>query len=215
MPFYYEGFMAVATNVDIVNLALDRLGVEPIVTLADANSRAELMNRLYSPQLDSLLVETPWNFAMKRVQLTDTGSTPAFEYSNEFQLPADFLKVHRIYDYNPVSGTGTKHPYDHADGGIYYEIEDDKLLGNFDECYIVYIAAVTDVTKFSPDFVEAFWLRLAAAASYKITQDKTLKNELVSEADYYVRRSAALSAQQDYAADDTVFFGSFIYPRST
>ena len=207
--------MSVFSDVDIANLSLDRLGVEPITDLSDNNSRAELMNRLYLPQLNSLLVETVWNFAMGRVQLTDTGIAPAFEYSNQYQLPTDFLKVHRIFDSNPGTSTGNKHPYDFPGGQVYFEIESDKLLGNFEECFIVYVKAVTDVTKFSPDFVEAFYLRLAAAASYKLTQDKTLKDSLISEAEFYVRRAAAISAQQDYAEDDTLFFGSYIYPRST
>lgn len=207
--------MSVATNVELVNLALDRLGVEPITALNDASPRAELMNRLYIPVLNSLLMETPWNFAMKRAKLVKNVTAPAFEYESAFDLPPDFLKVHRLFDYEPGSGAGIKHPYDYATGQTYFELEGDKILGNFDECFLVYISKITDVTKFSSDFVQAFYLRLAAEGSYKLTQDKALKNDLISEAEFYVRRAAAISAQQDYAEDDTFFFGSFIYPRNT
>lgn len=204
----------VTSDTQIVNMACDRLGVETIDSLNDNTPTAELMKRLYAPQRDSLLVETPWNFAMKRVELSKLVAAPEFEYTSKFQLPADFLKVHRIFDSDPTSGTGNKHPYDTRDySGVYYEIEGTELLGDFDRCFLVYISRITDVSKYSPDFVEALWLRLAAAASYKLTQDKTLKNQLIEEADYYVRRSAALSAQQDIAYEDEVKFRSFINPR--
>lgn len=205
----------VTSDTQIVNLALDRLGVEPIDSLSDNTMQAELMSRLYAPQRDSLLVETVWNFAMKRAQLSKLVSVPDFEYSAQFQLPADFLKLHRLYDSNPGSGTGNKHPYDTRDyAGPYYEIEGTLLLGDFDAAYAIYISRITDVSKYSPDFVEALWLRLAAAASYKLTQDKTLKQQLIEEADFYVRRGAALSAQQDNAFSDQFQFRSFINPRN-
>lgn len=55
--------------VDIVNMALVKMGVERIGSLSDANDRARTMNLLYENVRDSTLIVHPWNFATRRYHL--------------------------------------------------------------------------------------------------------------------------------------------------
>jgi len=114
------------TDLEIVNNALGRLGVERIASLSDNNKRAKLANDFLESTRKYTLEMTPWDFALKRVELSSSG-TPAFEFTHEFDLPADHLKI--VSEYNEEE----------------YFVEGDKILANTDTLLIKYIYEIDEV----------------------------------------------------------------------
>lgn len=153
-----------ATNEDIANSALSKLGAEPITSLADTSRRAKLVNQQFNPIRKKLLRSHPWNFAIKRSILTADASTPAFEYSTNFILPSDFLRAVR-----------------EEEKDVDWKIEGQFLVSNDTDFNLVYIADITDPTEFEPTFDELFALNLAYELAYPLVQSLSLKEDLRRE----------------------------------
>ena len=80
------------SDVDIANLALTKLGAQPIVSFLDANPRAAVMNRSYAILRDKLQ-RRRWNFNRVYVTLAASSVAPTFEYTYAYPLPADYLRL--------------------------------------------------------------------------------------------------------------------------
>ena len=204
------------SSVEIVNLALHFLGVQRISALTDDSKRASLMNDIYTQVRDETLRSAAWGFAMKRAKITKLGTTPAFEFSSQFQLPSDLLKVHSIFDHDPSLGSRNRHPHPMdlplLDGDdIYYKVEGDKLLASVDTIYLRYISRQTDVSIYPPDFIQCLALSLAAAACFSLTQNRGLRDSLTQEAEFFRRAASANDAQE--SSPDGFDISSFIRPR--
>lgn len=88
-----------ATETEVANRALSRIGAEQITSIDDNNKRANLAKTEIEQSRLLLLRDTNWNFATRWKQY-DTPSADAFEvptYTNKFLLPADCLRVQRVY----------------------------------------------------------------------------------------------------------------------
>lgn len=151
-----------SSEIDIANLALTRLG-EPTITSLSASSKGAQLCKLHYPRLrDAMLRAHPWNFAIKRAELSLSADTPAFEFDYAFTLPSDCLKVIRTrWDAE-------------ATQGVEYRIEGRKLLCNEETAAIEYVARVTDTTQFDDLFVDLLAHRLAAEMAKSITDDSGL-----------------------------------------
>ena len=81
------------SKVNILNICLTNLGLEPILAPGDDNRRARLANLRYDYVRDGLLeASPPWNFATKRAVLsTALTDSPAWGPSNAFATPSDWL----------------------------------------------------------------------------------------------------------------------------
>lgn len=182
-----------ATDLGIVNSALIKLGVETISALPGTTRQGILANEQFSKIRDELLMEHPWNFAMKRATLTATGATPEFEFSYEYSLPADCLRV-----------WSTQYAED------FYQVEGGKLYSNYSDIKIKYIAKITDATKFSSIFSELLSLKIASDLCYVLVQSNTLKGVLLQEYAVKLRDARSHDAQENppYLLMDDIFINS-------
>lgn len=155
----------VTSETGIANLALSHLKVDAIVNIdpPDANSTpARTANKWYDTARRAALEEHPWNFASKRVMLNSQVSTPIFEYSLKYELPADFIRVNRI-------------GLDWSDPEKDYEIEDGFIIcGVTAPLKLVYVYDIIDVNKFNPKFVIALSYLLASYMAYELTGNTTI-----------------------------------------
>lgn len=149
------------SDVTIVNNALGKLGDDPITSLSDQTERAKLANRIYTDVRDATLRAHSWNFALRRAALTTTGNTPAFEFTYEYNLPADCLRVLKI---------------DNLTGK--WKIENGKLLSDLAAVKILYVSRVTDTTQYDTLFTEAFAARLASEMAIPITANIDTAKEM-------------------------------------
>ena len=165
--------MAAPTSaVSICNLALSYLKQESIADLADDNDRAKTCLKWYDQTRRFMLRGHVWNFALKRAQLTTSG-TPAFGYDNQYDLPNDYIRIASIGD----EDNGFHTP----NGPSPYELEDGKILINSSAATLNlrYICDVTTVAKFDPMFVQSMAISLALNMAYafsgSLTNVKTIK----------------------------------------
>ena len=171
--------MAVTSEVNLCNLALLKLADSPITSLTQGNTAANACNTAYTQVRDNLLSDHPWNFAIKRIALAADVTAPAFEFTTAYSLPSDFLKVKEIYDST----------YD-------YQIEGLKLLTDkAAPLKLIYIARITDVTQFSPLFIQSLVLMLAIAIGPRISGDGFSVNSLAQELQQTLQRAKIVDAQ--------------------
>ena len=167
------------TKTDIINAALIRLGANRVNSIDDNNPRARIMKDLYEIIRKRVLEEHRWSFATGRSELTLSASTPDFGYNYYYVLPSDCLYVQTEASNNK------------------YEIEGNLLMSDEELVQIKYTIDETSVSKFSANFVKAFFLELAMEACYAITESHTLVAALRSEKDMVLPMAKSISSQQD------------------
>jgi len=144
-----------ATETDIVNIALRRIGAEKITSLrSDASKAAVAARDIYDEARKELLNLHNWNFAVKRTQLTASATAPVFGWSYAFPLPEDYI---RLISVHPSTDEGSMCEYrmEHQTGEDRVIVTDSNLL------YIKYVFDLEDVNLMSASFREAFGMRLA------------------------------------------------------
>lgn len=177
------------SKVAICNSALAKLGVDFISDLTDETKAAILCNEQYDKKRQQLLRAHPWNFAIKRVSLAKTATTPEFEFDNEFQLPSDCLRVLKIDDEGYIPNYPT------------WVIEGDKLLSSLDTVKIKYIADIEDVGLFDENFTEALAFLIASDLSYALVQSASLSKAMLELHDRVLRDARSFDAQEGTPED--------------
>lgn len=173
------------TTTDIANMALSRIGHNRQMTSFndDATAEADLV-RLHYPRLrDSLLRSHPWNFAIKRAELSSIDETPAFEYDYKFALPTDCLKVLR-----------TSLEAENIEDD--YRIEGRYLLSNDDTCFIEYIAQITDTNQFDAMFVDMLAWAIAAECAMPLINDARVAQNAAGMFQALQRDARSVDAQE-------------------
>lgn len=167
-----------ASEVDICNIALTRLGHQQITALTDNTKAAGLCTLHYARCRDSMLRAHPWNFAVKRATLALSVTTPNHEFLYQHALPEDCLKVIRSgWEADATTGTAVYgFPGLNGYGGtlVPYRIEGRYLLCNETVARIEYIARITDTTQFDDLFVDCLAQRLAAEIGLALTDNQAL-----------------------------------------
>lgn len=166
-----------ASETDIANLALQRLGVKRITDLTEDSVPAREMNFAYPFTRDAELRDNVWGFAVKRFRLAADSTAPEWGRANSFTLPADFLAL------------APKYPED-LDPARDWLIENGKILTD-DSAPLDgrYVARITDAGLFDPLFVQALASRLAFDLCEKITQSTVRLEALAQRYQSDIRRA--------------------------
>ena len=128
-----------ASETDVCNSALIKLGVEPISSFDEDSKAARLCKEQYPKIRDEVLSSHLWNFAMKRETLALLPTKPVFGFDFAFALPTDFLRV--LHMNRKL---------------LRFKIENNKrLLTNLADVSIIYVARITDESMFPAYFKEA------------------------------------------------------------
>jgi hypothetical protein len=183
-----------STEVEICNAALSFLGASPITSLSGTDKRSITCNTWYAITRDNILRSHPWNFAIKRAALVEDVSTPAFGYTHQFVLPVDFLRALKL-DYSDIE----------------YKIEGGLLLTDDDAINLVYIAKITDPTKFDSMFNYVFSLQLAYNMAYGLVQSTSLRQSILQELQMQLRDARSASSQE--GTPDSFEFNTWIEAR--
>ena len=168
-----------ASNVQIANSALTKLGAARIMSLSDNKKEAREINAIFELRRDHLLRSHNWSFAMERTTLPALDDTPAWGYSYLYQLPTDCLRVVQVDDMWVVPGLA-----DYTSGP---DSEPYKITGRRIETDIGaplklrYVKRITDAGAFDAAFVEVFAADLADQVCEALTQSNT-KRELTQRA---------------------------------
>lgn len=156
-----------ASQVEICNRALTKLGAARITSLDDANKSARAMAALWDTVRRAELRVRNWSFALRRALLPALSAAPAWGFARAFQLPADFLRLVQVNDVFVAPGLADYRSGDDSP----YAIEGMSLSTDFGApLKLRYIADVTDTAAFDALFVEALAAKLAYEAAYDINQ---------------------------------------------
>jgi len=170
-----------ATSViEICNNALIKIGSDTITSLLDNTKAARTCNKMYEIVRDDLLRSHPWNFAINRVKLAKLSAIPAFDYSAQYQLPSDCLRVIAVKD-------------DTSD----YRVEGRKILTNGSEVSLLYIKREEDVALYDTSFSNLLALKLASEIAYNMVNSTTLAKALNEKAEVDFRMAKRMDSQED------------------
>ena len=151
--------------VDICNRALSRVGEGRITSLTDGTKQARACDSAYSHVRDEVLRAHPWNSAITRASLAKLSSSPSFGYDDEYQLPADCLRVVEVYD--------TTLPW---------VVEGKKLLSDEGSpLSIRYVKREEDPNQWDSLLVSAVSARLALELCEELTQSNTKRERAARE----------------------------------
>lgn len=176
------------TQTDIANKALTLVGASPITNITDDTENARVINRVYETSLRTVLSECKWNFATKRVNLSEIVNTLDWNYiteTNVYQKPTDMI---RIYDTNPQRS-------------IWRE-EGDNIISDSANFGVQYTYYLDSPSKYPGYFLEAFIDKLASDIAYTIVNSGTLAEKYL---DKYVKisRPDAIAANSQTGTQQT------------
>ena len=144
------------TDTKICNLALSRIGEQPIMSMQDNSAPARACLLWYEPVRDEVLRAHRWNFAKKGATLNELSTEPAFSWTHQYQLPADCLRVWQLNGWEEWQEPRQ------------WEIEGRLLLTNQEVAEIKYVYRNESEHEYDALFVAAFACKLAAAIAPSI-----------------------------------------------
>lgn len=184
-----------ATPVSICSNALLMLGDKPISSFEDGTDRSRLAANLWGSLRDYVLRRHPWNCATKRVVLAPDVTPPAFEFSAQFSLPSDFLRVQSV-------GLLGEKPR--------YKIEGRKILMDGTICSLIYTFRNEVPATWDAMLIHAMTQVMRAVFAYPITQSGSMEQLAESVLDPILRQARSVDGQEDPndALDDAPLYAA-------
>ncbi len=152
-----------ASEVDIINSALNMVGASNIIARSEDSKSARLTNQRFDYVRDAVFRAHPWNCLVTRRALAADTESPVFGFTNQFQLPTDpyCLRVLRL-DYLDVD----------------FRVEGRKIHCDEDTLNLIYLARVTDPNEWDQLLIETIAARLAADTAFALVQSTSLVGTL-------------------------------------
>lgn len=172
-----------ATELEVVNEALVKLGASPIASLSDAGAEAVVASALFRTTADKLLAETLWYWALRKTQLgqiiLEPGEFNEFEghFKYVYQMPTDRIRSVGLDSHEP------------------FRLLRDRLYTNDTEPVLTYVFRA-EVDRWPGYFRELVVDSLAGAFATSITDSSSRAQLWLSQADRARGRAMAIDAQQ-------------------
>lgn len=130
-------------KLEIVNLALARLGESPIQSMDEGSATSNVARTMYEGARQSALRDHNWNFALRKEPLARLDASPV-DYEYVFALPSECLRVVGV------------------EGNPEYTVRSGRLYTNSSAVYLEYIFDEQDTQRFDSMFTEALTYKLAS-----------------------------------------------------
>lgn len=170
-----------ASAVSICSDALLMLGANPINSFTEGSAGARLASNLYPRRKLAMMRSHPWNCLMKRVMLAPETTTPAFDYTAQYVMPVDCLRVWQVG----------------RDGeAIDFKVEADRILAEGTALPLLYIANL-DEGLWDDLLIEAMTLRMKALMAYAITKSQAVADTAAQEAERSFRMAKTVDGQEN------------------
>ena len=179
-----------ASQVDIYNLALARVGhTQLVASTEEGSNEALLCNVFYEQSRDFILREFPWRFAKRRTALALTAEQPTEVWGYCYVLPPDCLKVRSL------ATPGVRNP--RVDQKVPFEVSNLDgamvIYTDMEEAELIYTYRVTDTTLFDPTFTSAIAFHMAAELGLPL-RGKADVSQLMRQAYSYTVSQAAANS---------------------
>lgn len=178
-----------ASQVDIVNLALAKISTDRAITaMGNASKEARVANRLWDQILDEVLEARNWSFALKTQALAVDAQAAMPGWTYRYAKPNDCLTLKAVTDENGLRIAGGRLAC-FTDGdwlqayrnhGVYdyectYGDSGESIHTDIEAAYAVYVMRVTDTGRYSAHFTNALATRLAAEMAPTIVGEQGLR----------------------------------------
>ena len=178
-----------ASDVAIANLALTKLGDLRITSLSENTKPAREVSAVYAMLRDKLQRTYNWRFCVKRAVLAAEVDVPVFDYSFQYPVPSDCLRILQINAYYPAPDLSDLI----SSGGQEYQLEGGKILTRSSgSLNLRYLCRISDPTKFDTAFDEAFAASIAYNVAESLTQSDSKKSMALQ--DYRIALKEAIRA---------------------
>lgn len=210
-----------ASQLDVCNLALLRLGQGKIVSLSEGSVEANYLTQFWDADRRAALRDYAWNFAASKPTLLTAYDNTAFDLARDFvyvyALPSDCIRALELFagatmqsfpptDVNFTDASQTLTEL------MFFKVRSGRtLVTNLADAYLQYTKDITDVSKFDDQFVEALSYRLAVDLALPITGNAGFANAMTQ-----LYRGSLLSARKSDATErrDRIRVGrSFLQSR--
>ena len=192
-----------ASQVEIANRALTKLGAARIISFGDDNKQARAVQSMFAIVRDAELRAHIWSFSIKRASLAALTSTPDWGFEYEYELPSDCLRLIQVNDFYQGPSMDDYRNQSTAE----YQLEGNKILTDYAApLKIRYIKREEDTAQWDATFVEAFACRLAAEMAEDLTQSNQKKDAAWKEYQQALSlaiRSGAVEQQPQDMPDDS------------
>lgn len=167
-----------ATQVEVINLALGNIAQAPIGSISEASVQAETAVRVWDPCRKESLGGHDWPFASVVATLSlsatygtlTTSGLYAGEYVYAYDYPDSCLALWKVYEEGKADKSVSRDfrkVYDHVNS-------QNVILTNVENALGEYTFDVTDTSFWDSDFITAMSYRLAAAMAMQLTGDPQL-----------------------------------------
>lgn len=171
-----------ATPISICSNALLMLGDKPIASFTEGSDRATIAANLWADVRDSVLRSHPWNCAVKREVLLPLADAPAFDFSYQFTLPGDCIRILSVGERGLADD---------------YRVEGRTVLSDWTPLQLRYIWRNEVPATYDPMLVDLLTVTMAARMAYPITQSAALAQEMGDRAERLARRARAVDGQDE------------------
>ena len=153
------------SKVEIVNIALSRLGADSINALTEATEGARQASLLWNSVRDIVLRDFPWNCAAKTAPLAQVADYTHPEWEYAYQHPADCVYARRVFN----GGSKSKKDPEEFRVVIAPSGVSKIILARISEAYLEYTARITDPSLYDGLLVDALAWRLGAEMAMPVT----------------------------------------------
>lgn len=178
------------SQIDIINVALRRVGASRIQSLGEDSPEAAVAGDLFDNVVDDLLRQHAWNFATRRTKMARLTTAPAYEFEYAYAFPADWMR------------TVSVHPDDGGRGRMYYKeeyIEGKRvLLASVEDVYMRYIAYIDDPNLWPADFRQTVSTTLARDLAIPLASSNRLLDTLTAASRTVLARAKSSDAQGSF-----------------
>ena len=171
-----------ASKLEIVNIALARLGESPIQSLTEDSVPARVVSLLFDSARKSALRDYNWSFATRSASLARMSALPEelFDFQYAYALPPDCLRALRL-----------------RSGGAFL-IRYKYLYTDDASSVLEYIADIPDAEAFDAKFTEAFTYKLASELAMSIKGSPDLMAAMSNAYTALTQSAAAETARESH-----------------
>lgn len=173
------------------------LGKGAISAFDEPGDGALITSNLYAQLRDQLLRSHTWACARKRVVLTPDAAVPAFDYTNQFSLPSDWMRNIQVGQKDDPSD---------------FEVNGNKILCDDNPLYLVYGFQNNVEATWDDMLVHAMTLSMKHAIAYAVTKSAAVRADAKAELDAYLKIARAVNGQDEPAqtlGDEHLFAAGF------
>lgn len=170
------------SKVQVCSNALLLLGQNTIASFSENSDRAVIASNLWDNSRQAVIRSHPWNCCISRVALAPDSATPAFDWTYQFTLPGDCLRVLSV-------GQDGETPE--------YKLEGRKLLIDDNPAYLRYLADNEDVASWDSQLVEVMTRYMAFSMAYALTKSTSLRDSMYQEFTRLLKQAKAIDGQED------------------